>query len=84
MNNPDDPCHQHAAKIHTIRNLLLRDWTVSLSHVYLEGNLAADYLAGIGHGFPPGVHLIPISDCNLDYFVRRDCMGVSEPRNIVS
>ncbi|CAN1140620.1 hypothetical protein LINPERPRIM_LOCUS24954 [Linum perenne] len=68
----------------TIRNLFLRDWIVSLSHVYREVNHAADYLADIGHGFPPGVYLISITDCNFRYFVCRDCMGISEPRNIAS
>ncbi|CAN1173012.1 Putative ribonuclease H protein At1g65750 [Linum perenne] len=63
---------------------LLRDWEVTISHVYREGNYAADYLADIGHSFPPGFHSIDISDCTFGYFLRRDCMGIAEPRMISS
>ncbi|CAN1786438.1 Putative ribonuclease H protein At1g65750, partial [Linum perenne] len=51
-------------------------------HIYREGNFAADYLANFGHGTTRGVHLISLPDCNLSYFLRRDCMGISEPRLI--
>ncbi|CAN1790471.1 Putative ribonuclease H protein At1g65750 [Linum perenne] len=47
-----------------------------------EGNFAADYLANLGHSTTRGVHLISLPDCNLSYFLRRDCMGISEPRLI--
>ncbi|CAN1136593.1 hypothetical protein LINPERHAP2_LOCUS9554 [Linum perenne] len=45
--------HQHASKVSSIRALLRRDYEVTISHVYREGNYATDYLADIGHGFPP-------------------------------
>ncbi|CAN1175944.1 hypothetical protein LINPERHAP2_LOCUS32235 [Linum perenne] len=32
--------------------LLQCDWEVTISHIYREGNKAADYLAGIKHGLP--------------------------------
>ncbi|CAN1180885.1 hypothetical protein LINPERHAP2_LOCUS35024 [Linum perenne] len=47
-----------------------------------EGNVAADFLANLGHKYPHGLHLISLPDCNLSYFLRRDCMGISEPRLI--
>ncbi|CAN1827514.1 Putative ribonuclease H protein At1g65750 [Linum perenne] len=78
------PCHQHAGEVITIRKLLQRDWEVTISYIYREGNQAADYLANIGHGLPPGTHSINDSDSTLCYFLRRDCMGISEPRIISS
>ncbi|CAN1354630.1 Putative ribonuclease H protein At1g65750, partial [Linum perenne] len=71
-------------EVRAFRNLMLRDWEVTLNHIFREGNKAADFLAGVGHNLPPGFHLFPISDCNLGYFVRRDIMGISEPRDIPS
>ncbi|CAN1749432.1 Putative ribonuclease H protein At1g65750 [Linum perenne] len=82
INAVGEPCHQHAGEVATIRNLLQCDWEVTISHIYREGNKVADYLASIGHGLPPGNHLIPISDCNLGYYLRYDCMGISEPKII--
>ncbi|CAN1787382.1 Putative ribonuclease H protein At1g65750 [Linum perenne] len=69
--------HQHAGEIHALRCLISRDWEVSFSHVYREGNHAADFLANIGHSLPFGFHVFPTTDCNLGYFLRRDCMGIS-------
>ncbi|CAN1344914.1 Putative ribonuclease H protein At1g65750, partial [Linum perenne] len=80
----DNTLHQHASEVSSIRALLQRDWEVTISHVYREGNYAADYLADIGHSFPPGFHSIDISDCTFGYFLRRDCMGIAEPRMISS
>ncbi|CAN1257225.1 Putative ribonuclease H protein At1g65750, partial [Linum perenne] len=84
LSNEADPYHHHSGEVRAFRNLMLRDWEVTLNHIFHEGNQAADFLAGVGHNFPPGFHLFPISDCNLGYFVRRDSMGISEPRDIPS
>ncbi|CAN1136938.1 Putative ribonuclease H protein At1g65750 [Linum perenne] len=74
--------HQHGVEVAALRELLKRDWEVTINHTYREGNFAADYLADLGHRFPLGVHPIPTHDCNLNYFLRRDCTGISEPRLI--
>ncbi|CAN1140984.1 Putative ribonuclease H protein At1g65750 [Linum perenne] len=76
--------HQHVNEVVAIRECLKRDWEVTISHIYRKGIFVADYLADIGHGFPPGTHPIDVSDCTLGYFLRRDCMCISEPRVIHS
>ncbi|CAN1171504.1 Putative ribonuclease H protein At1g65750, partial [Linum perenne] len=78
----EDATHQHVVDISDLRELLQRDWEVTITHIYREGNFAADYLANLGHDYPWGVHPISLSDCNLNYFLRRDCIGISEPRLI--
>ncbi|CAN1132850.1 Putative ribonuclease H protein At1g65750, partial [Linum perenne] len=80
----EQPSHQFAGEIHTLRQLLCREWETSFSHTYREGNKAADYLAGIGHKFPLGYHAIATTDCNLGFFLRHDCMGITEPRTITN
>ncbi|CAN1123096.1 Putative ribonuclease H protein At1g65750, partial [Linum perenne] len=84
INEPGVPCHQHAGEVVAILKLLQRNWEVTIAHIYKEGNKAADYLASIGHNLPLGTQSIPVSDCNLGYFLRYDCMGISEPRIIGS
>ncbi|CAN1131367.1 Putative ribonuclease H protein At1g65750 [Linum perenne] len=64
------------------RDWLQRDWVVKVKHVYREANHAADYLANLGHNTTRGSHEVDCSDCNLAYFIRYDCMGISEPRVI--
>ncbi|CAN1194194.1 Putative ribonuclease H protein At1g65750, partial [Linum perenne] len=82
LNNVEEPSHQHAEEIDTFRRLLLRNWEATISHIYREGNQVADYLAGLCHGLPRGTHTISTLDCNLCYYIRLDCMEVSEPRYI--
>ncbi|CAN1172803.1 Putative ribonuclease H protein At1g65750, partial [Linum perenne] len=84
INAQGNPTHQHAGEVITIRQLIDRDWEVKFTHTYREANQAVDYLAGIDHGLPLSTHSIPISDCNLVYFLRHDCMGISEPRFVTS
>ncbi|CAN1147057.1 Putative ribonuclease H protein At1g65750 [Linum perenne] len=80
----EEPTHQHAGEIITLRHLIDRDQEVTFSHMYREGNKAADYLVGIRHGLPLGIHSFSTSDCNLCYFLRLYYMGISEPRIITA
>ncbi|CAN1162045.1 Putative ribonuclease H protein At1g65750 [Linum perenne] len=76
----EEPTHQHAGEILTLRQLISRDWEVIFRHTYRVGNKAADYLVEIGHTLPLGIHIIPISNCNLRYYLCLDCMSISELR----
>ncbi|CAN1836495.1 Putative ribonuclease H protein At1g65750, partial [Linum perenne] len=76
------PSHQFALEVLEFRDWIHRDWMVRVKHVYREANHAADYLASLGHNTTRGAHEVDISDCNLAYFIRYDCMGISEPRVI--
>ncbi|CAN1162579.1 Putative ribonuclease H protein At1g65750 [Linum perenne] len=62
--------------------LLSRDGIQDHQHTYREANRAADFLANRGHVFPYGVHHFPIVDCNLNYVLLYDSLGVSNPRLI--
>ncbi|CAN1848688.1 Putative ribonuclease H protein At1g65750, partial [Linum perenne] len=78
----DVPTHHHAGEVILIRSLLQRDWSVRFAHIYREANKYADFLASLGHDKDLAIHYLDISDCNLGYFLRLDCMGISEPRTI--
>ncbi|CAN1845257.1 Putative ribonuclease H protein At1g65750 [Linum perenne] len=80
LNSEGAPTHQHAAEIWELRKALDRNWDVSLSHTYREGNKAADFLADLGHSKALGLHDIDSSDIRLGFLLRHDCMGISEPR----
>ncbi|CAN1841221.1 Putative ribonuclease H protein At1g65750 [Linum perenne] len=78
----EDPLHQYACEVMYFRELCRRNWVVHIRHVYREANKVADFLASRGYEFPFGIHLFPLSDCNLGYLLRYDCFGISEPRLI--
>ncbi|CAN1152969.1 Putative ribonuclease H protein At1g65750 [Linum perenne] len=54
----------------------------TIKHIYREANKVVDFLTEQGSYFPIGTHLFPLIDSNLGYFLRYDCMGISEPRLI--
>ncbi|CAN1768424.1 Putative ribonuclease H protein At1g65750 [Linum perenne] len=78
-----EPRHQHAGEVLSFRELRERHWSVNIRHVYREGNKVADFLASRGHDLPFGSHTFPLSDFNLVYLLRYDCLGISEPRHVV-
>ncbi|CAN1788388.1 Putative ribonuclease H protein At1g65750 [Linum perenne] len=78
----EEPEHQRAAEVLHFRNLCKRNWEVRVRHIFREANKAADFLASLGYNFPFGIHLFPLSDCNLGHIVRYDCLNISEPRLI--
>ncbi|CAN1784065.1 Putative ribonuclease H protein At1g65750 [Linum perenne] len=74
--------HHHAAEVYQFRELLNRDWCIQVRHTYREANKAADFLAGRGHSLGLGSHIIPTSDRSLGFYLRYDCIGISEDRLI--
>ncbi|CAN1824284.1 Putative ribonuclease H protein At1g65750 [Linum perenne] len=78
-----DTSHQHGMEVIEYRELCQRDWLIQIKHTYREGNHAADFLASMGYDYPLGSHTISTTDSNLGYFLRYDCMGISEPRSIL-
>ncbi|CAN1800814.1 Putative ribonuclease H protein At1g65750 [Linum perenne] len=80
--NGNDTTNQHALETLQFNELLSRNWDVRIEHIYREGNGAADFLAGIGYGYPFGSHTFDYSDSRLGYFLRYDCFGIALPRLI--
>ncbi|CAN1158508.1 Putative ribonuclease H protein At1g65750 [Linum perenne] len=74
--------NQHALETLQFNELLGRTWDLRIEHIYREGNGAADFLAGIGYGYPFGSHTFDCSDSSLGYFLRYDCFGMTLPRLI--
>ncbi|CAN1818835.1 Putative ribonuclease H protein At1g65750 [Linum perenne] len=72
--------HRHAIEVLEFRDWMGKEWELHVRHVYREANKAADYLANLGHSLDRGCHSVPLTDCNLAYCIRHDCMGISNPR----
>ncbi|CAN1147862.1 hypothetical protein LINPERPRIM_LOCUS37754, partial [Linum perenne] len=64
------------------QNLYKRNWRVNIRHVFREANKTVDFLANQGYEFPFGIHLFPLSECNLGHILPYDCLGISELRMI--
>ncbi|CAN1819553.1 Putative ribonuclease H protein At1g65750 [Linum perenne] len=78
LTNGTDTNHQHGMEALRFAELQSRDWTVEVRHTYREGYHAADFLASSGYDYPFGSHSFSISSSSLGYFLRYDCMGITE------
>ncbi|CAN1146174.1 Putative ribonuclease H protein At1g65750, partial [Linum perenne] len=78
----DTPSHHDASEVLAIHELMHRNWLTEFQHVYREANGATDFLASMGYSLGLGIHSFRISDCNLGYFLRKDCMQIVESRSI--
>ncbi|CAI0548391.1 unnamed protein product, partial [Linum tenue] len=74
---------RHSAVTQCFLALLERDWEVSLSHVYREGNKCANYIASRGHMSPLGFQSFPVSDLTLVSWIMYDLQGPSDPRLVL-
>ncbi|CAI0393786.1 unnamed protein product [Linum tenue] len=72
--------HPHRMMIMTARQLIQRDWEVTITHTFREGNFTADFLASQGHDYPIGIHSFPGNNPNLLHWLLYDRMGVAIPR----
>ncbi|CAN0826660.1 Putative ribonuclease H protein At1g65750 [Linum grandiflorum] len=61
---------------------VIRDWEVTLHHIYREANYAADYLANLGHSFIFGFHIVNLPNGGLSHWLCYDVIGVSLPRSV--
>ncbi|CAN1184664.1 hypothetical protein LINPERHAP2_LOCUS37113 [Linum perenne] len=61
----DIPLHKHAALVAEFQVLRIRQWDISVSHIYREANRSADYLANLDHFFCIGLHLFSFPDPSL-------------------
>ncbi|CAN1833707.1 Putative ribonuclease H protein At1g65750 [Linum perenne] len=60
-----DEDSRHSRTLISINELLCRDWDVTISHTYREGNTVADLLAHHGHSLDFGLHI----DCMYPHVV---------------
>ncbi|CAN1314292.1 Putative ribonuclease H protein At1g65750 [Linum perenne] len=56
LTSGDGSVNQFALEKALFQELRSRYWNLVIKHTYREGNRAADYLAGIGYGYPLGTH----------------------------
>ncbi|CAN0855308.1 Putative ribonuclease H protein At1g65750, partial [Linum grandiflorum] len=73
-NPPDDA--RHGSSIRVARQLLARNWEVSASHIYREGNNVADLLAHHGHSMGFGFHILPSFPRTVFDCIQADMAGI--------
>ena len=56
--------------------LLRLDWEVKVEHVFLEGNLAANAVASLGHALSLGCHYFNSVPLSIQEIIREDWEGV--------
>ncbi|CAN1818744.1 Putative ribonuclease H protein At1g65750 [Linum perenne] len=73
---------RHGWTLGTINELRSRDWEVTISHTFREGNTVADLLAHHGHNFDFGLHIDCMYPHEVDRAIWSDHVGTCFPRFI--
>jgi ribonuclease HI len=77
ITEPVDEWHHYAAILNNIKDILNRDWHVSILHTLREGNACADYLAKHGANNNEVFSSIAIPPAGLNLFLLADACGTS-------
>lgn len=64
----------------SIKELMKRDWSINITHVYREVNFTADFLANYALSLPLGCHHFNVPPISLLPFLTHDMYGVAYPR----
>ncbi|CAN1807248.1 hypothetical protein LINPERHAP1_LOCUS24976 [Linum perenne] len=73
---------RHGRTLNTISELRSRDWEVTISHIFREGNRVADLLAHHGHTLDFGLHVNCTYPHEVDRAIWSDHVGTCFPRTI--
>ncbi|KAL9441420.1 hypothetical protein AB3S75_019997 [Citrus x aurantiifolia] len=73
----------HASLIRGIKELLNRTWQVQVKHVYRELNFAPDFPANSSLSLPIELHIFNSLPLGAEFWIRRDCIGVSHPHFVL-
>ncbi|CAN1124029.1 Putative ribonuclease H protein At1g65750 [Linum perenne] len=84
MNTRQSYDYSHSQSILHLHQLLTKNWTVEVSHVYHERNRVADLLAHHGHSLSLGSHFNFVCSPNIEREITSDIVGVCFPRLISS
>ncbi|EEF46185.1 conserved hypothetical protein [Ricinus communis] len=70
----------HSNMVLACLDILKRDWSASIGHIYREANQVADCLANLALSYPVGIHELPMVPYEVKTLVNEDCIGVGWPR----
>ncbi|CAN1265967.1 Putative ribonuclease H protein At1g65750, partial [Linum perenne] len=84
ITNPQQDNSRHGHILQHIRQLMQRNWTVTVSHIFRERNRVADLLAHHGHSLSLGSHFNFVCSSNVERGITSDIVGVCFSRLISS
>ncbi|CAL1372499.1 unnamed protein product [Linum trigynum] len=84
LQSTDSGEHHHATDLDRAQELLKREWDVSVTHIYREGNKCADFLASRGHVAPLGLHMFSVADPMFCNWLLYNVQGLSESRMVLN
>ncbi|PNX57966.1 ribonuclease H [Trifolium pratense] len=76
IKNGVSPYHTYANEIHKIRQLIGRDWNVSIDHTLREGNACADFLAKLGASSKSSLVILEAPPSDMSRLLLADAGGM--------
>ena len=61
-----------------IRELLSKNWHVSITHIYREANSAADFMTNMTYSVSFGLHLFPNLHVGIYFIISQDMFEITQ------
>ncbi|KAL9453582.1 hypothetical protein AB3S75_009233 [Citrus x aurantiifolia] len=74
----------HFSLITAIKELMNRQWLITIKHIYREANFAADSMAKLAGSLPLGLYVFENPPAGLGYWLCNDIYGTSIPRSVLA
>ena len=83
MVNSQTECINEYTPICSIRDLIKRNWVITINHVYCEANFAVDFLAKYVLELLLELHLFSIPPLEVVNFIANDFYGIAYSRYVL-
>ena len=70
------------ALVVAVRELVSKNWQISITHIYCEANSAVDFMENMAHSLLHEVHLFTNPPVGIYSIIVQDLFGVTQPRLI--
>ena len=80
LNNLEEMTNEYSPLVSSIKELIHRNWHISVNHVYREANFAADSIVNYASDLPIGLHNLSSPPACVIPFLLHDMYGVAHPR----
>ena len=80
LNNLEEINNEYSPLVSSIKELIHRNWHISVNHIYREANFTADSIANYATDFPIGLHKLSSPPACVTHFLLHDMYGVAHPR----
>ena len=80
FSNLEEMTNEYSPFVLSIKELINKNWHISVNHIYREVNYVADSIVNYAYDLPIGLHRLDSPPACVTHFLLHDMYGVAHPR----